>query len=563
MAASSTFSASSCAVIPAPPSAQTAPAPGAFALTLRDVSVLLPGGRTLLHRLNTTFPPQHTGLVGRNGSGKSVLLRVLAGIHPPDTGQVLRRGAIAYVAQNLAPNPGATLADVAGLGPVLAAFTRMAQGEPHPTDFDLLDGQWGIHARLAQALADAGLGQLGASHPAHALSGGELTRVALLGAFLSGTDALVLDEPTNHLDQNARQWLLAQLRAWPGAAIIASHDRELLDTMAHTVALGPNGLHTYGGNFRLYQAQRQAEADAAQAALDHSPTERKAAVQAQRQQHDDQQRRTARNTAAAQNANLAAIYKGQLKRKAQVTAGRVHQRQQENRAQLDDALRQAAARVEPRAAVALMLPATTVPSGKRVLTLEQVVLPFTTGQPPLDLALDGPVRVGVYGTNGCGKTRLLKVMAGQLPPASGQLRRGVPAAWLDQLAQALLPPEVSVPERLQTLHTPLQEGMLRSHLALLGLGAAQVQTPAQQLSGGERLKAALACALWGQEPAQLLLLDEPTNHLDMDAVTAFEQALAAYPGALVAASHDTRFLAALRLTHQLCWTPSGWRLEMC
>lgn len=562
MAAFSTFSASSCAVIPAPPSAQAAPSTSAVALTLRDVSVLLPDGRTLLHRLNTTFPPQHTGLVGRNGSGKSVLLRVLAGIHPPDTGQVLRQGAIAYVAQNLAPDAGATLADVAGLGPVLGAFTRMAQGEPHPADFDLLDGQWDIPARLEQALANAGLGHLGASHPAHTLSGGELTRAALVGAFLSGADVLVLDEPTNHLDQNARQWLMAQLRAWPGAAIIASHDRALLDTMAHTVAVGSNGLRTYGGNFTLYQAQRLAEAHAAQAALDHARTERKTTEQALRQQHDDQQRHTARNTTAARSANLAPIHKGQLKRNAQVTAGRVHQRQEDSRAQRNEAVRQAAARVEPNAAVALMLPATPVPSARRVLTLEQVVLPFTPGEPPLDLALDGPVRVGVSGPNGCGKTRLLKVMAGQLAPASGHLRRGVATAWLDQLAQGLLPPEVSVLERLQTLHTPLQEGVLRSHLALLGLGAAQVQTPAQQLSGGERLKAALACALWGQEPAQLLLLDEPTNHLDMDAVSAFEQALAAYPGALVVASHDTRFLAALRLTHQLDWTPRGWRLEM-
>jgi len=155
---------------------------------------------------------------------------------------------------------------------------------------------------------------------------------------------------------------------------------------------------------------------------------------------------------------------------------------------------------------------------------------------------------------------LLRMLAGQVAPAMGACRACVPLAWLDQHAEALLPPHLTVLQRLRELDTPLAEGELRSRLALLGLGAAQVATPAASLSGGERLKAALACALWRREPARLLLLDEPTNHLDLASIEALEQALAAWPGALAVVSHDVRFLHQLSITHTVSIHNGVWRL---
>jgi ATPase subunit of ABC transporter with duplicated ATPase domains len=170
--------------------------------------------------------------------------------------------------------------------------------------------------------------------------------------------------------------------------------------------------------------------------------------------------------------------------------------------------------------------------------------------------------VAITGRNGSGKTTLLKMMAGIIEPLSGECRTQVRTAWLDQQANALLPPNLSLLERLRELRTPIPEGQLRSHLSLLGLQATQVLTQSSALSGGERIKAALACAIWGNEPAQLLLLDEPTNHLDLYSVLAIEQALQSYKGALVVVSHDERFLASLRLTHTLRHTETGWRLAI-
>jgi ATPase subunit of ABC transporter with duplicated ATPase domains len=151
------------------------------------------------------------------------------------------------------------------------------------------------------------------------------------------------------------------------------------------------------------------------------------------------------------------------------------------------------------------------------------------------------------------------MLAGDLAPQRGVCDVRVPTARLDQRASGL-PQDRSLLQTLDALGAALPEGELRSRLALLGLGAAQVQAPSATLSGGERIKAALACALWRQQPAQLLLLDEPTNHLDLASAQALEDALADYPGAMAVVSHDAAFLEAIAPTHTLTWMPDGWRL---
>lgn len=136
----------------------------------------------------------------------------------------------------------------------------------------------------------------------------------------------------------------------------------------------------------------------------------------------------------------------------------------------------------------------------------------------------------------------------------------VPSAYIDQQL-ALLDDRCSIVEQLNLLDTPLAEAELRTRLALLQLDASRVTRPTGQLSGGERLKAAMAVALWRDTPAQLLLLDEPTNHLDLESVLAFEQALKGFTGAMLAVSHDPAFLQAIEPTHHLTWHPTGWQLE--
>ena len=534
-----------------------------LSLQFQGVVWALPEGQPLWSQpLDIALGAGSTGIVGANGVGKSVFLQLLLGRLQPTTGKVLRSARLHAVAQEVQGSPGSTVADLAGLAPVLRALARLEAGQGTPEDLLRADGQWDLPARWQRALQALDLGHLSADASAEGLSGGERMRVALAGAFVCDAQVLVLDEPTNHLDRGARRWLLDQLAARQGGTLVASHDRELLGVVDAIVELSPAGLRRYGGNWALYAAQRDQERAAAQAALDHARTERERGRRALQREHDAQQRRTAQGRRVGRTANLAPILLGRMKNSAEAQAGREHERQQEARETLDAAVREAARQAPAPVSVALALPQSTVPAGKQVLALEQVRAPLA--QPTLaaiDGVWSGPVRIAITGPNGCGKSTLLRLLAGQLAPASGRVVRGVRAAWLDQHNAQLLPPHASVLQRLAELGSPLPEATLRMRLAQLGLDADRVQRPAGVLSGGERIKAALACALWCGEPAQMLLLDEPTNHLDLASVEALQVALQGFTGALLVVSHDLPFLAALAPTYVWAWHAEGWRLD--
>ncbi|MCA8299420.1 ATP-binding cassette domain-containing protein [Burkholderia sp. AU30198] len=535
-------------------------------IALHHVSFRFDDGVTLFDSLDLSIDRTPTGIVGRNGIGKSQLAQLIAGRCAPSSGTIDRHTPVVYVAQqhddgDASADPR-TVAQIAALDAPLGALTRLADGRAEPHDFDLIGDRWDLAERLRTALDTAGLHDVQPDTPAQALSGGQLARVALIGALLSGAGLLVLDEPTNHLDTPGRAWLRAALDGWRGGIVIVSHDRALLADVQRIVELTPQAVRSYGGNYALYRAQRDAEQDAAQSALDNARAERGRVRRRLEQEHDTIQRHAAASLRDAKTANLSSMAKQSRKGAARSIMGTVRRHQNEFKATLDERVQEAAARVEADAPVLVSLPGTEVSARRQLFTLERAQLPWRIADAAdaITWSASGPVRIALTGPNGCGKSTLLRMLAGELSQRSGECTTHVSAAYLDQRL-ALLDPERSIVEQLGLLDTPLAEGDLRSRLALLQLDATRATQPARQLSGGERLKAALACALWRGTPAQLLLLDEPTNHLDLESVRAIEAALAGFPGAIVVASHDTAFLAALDPTHTMQWHRDGWRYE--
>jgi len=466
-------------VIAAPnhPPADRSATPETFAAALRHVTLRAPDGRVLLDDLDLHLPAARVGLVGRNGAGKSMLAHLLTGAVLPDAGKVVRSVSVAYVPQTIVPGPQDTVASLADLDAVFAALDRVERGIVEAADHELLEGRWDMPAHWARSVAAAGLRPLDPHAAATTLSGGECTRVALIGALLSEAGMLILDEPTNHLDAPARDWLRTQLKRWRGAALVVSHDRELLDDMDRILELSPAGLRSYGGNYSAYRDARLVEDDAAHAALAHARNARRVADRTRHKQHDAQLKRQAHNTNAAKTANLPAIVLGRRRDNAQAHAGREHARETAAQMQLMEAVRAAAADVNATAEVALLLPDTTVPAGRRVAELIDAVPPYPDDAPPLTLTLIGPMRVGLAGPNGSGKTTLLRLLEGSLAPRAGRCNTFVPTATLDQHAHALLAPEHTLLQQLAIWECPLPHGVLRSHLALLGLTAEHVSRP--------------------------------------------------------------------------------------
>lgn len=523
---------------------------------LHQVTCQFPTGETLFGPLTLSLDNALCALVGRNGSGKTRLLRLLAGLEKPSSGHLERSGSCLYVAQQQDISPTTTLAGLLGYEAIFAARKRIDRGDYQPEDLELLDGCWDLNERLTQAFIEARLPAFDPDRYAAELSGGERVRALLCGAFTANADYLLLDEPTNHLDQQGRAWFYAALAKRKGRALVATHDRELLSQVTRILELSPAGLRSYGGNYADYQRQRNAEQQAARSALEHAATERKRERARMHKEHDDSLRRSAKTLRTVDNLNIASFERVKYKAAAKERPGSWRRQHNEQNITLNTAVSEARKRVEEDSPVMFTLPGSQIAQGKQVVVLEELVLPYLA-LPPLNWRLEGPMRVAIRGPNGCGKSTLLKVILGECPPVSGTCRVSVKTAYLDQNLSRLDLSQ-SVMTHLNLHNTPLEEGVLRSRLAQLQLGAESVTLPLAELSGGERLKAALACVLWREETAQLLLLDEPTNHLDLASVQAIEAALADFPGAVIVVSHDNAFLENLALTHELLWREEGW-----
>ncbi|OWV30811.1 ABC-F family ATP-binding cassette domain-containing protein [Halomonas campaniensis] len=530
-------------------------------LTLKGVSYVLSDGRTLFTDLHEQFDARPTGLVGRNGIGKTVLAQILAGLLQPTAGDCQRPSSVHYLAQQVAHPKGASVADLAGIQLTLDALARIEAGSTAIEDFEAVDERWDLPQRFRHELECNGLGYLEATTPASTLSGGETMRVALMGAMLSNADFLILDEPSNHLDRPNRQALIEQLQRWPRGLIVISHDRQLLEAMERIVELTPSGLHSYGGNYTFYAEAKAHEQRNAIDQLNRHKLERQRQERAMRKQRERQEKRQARGNRQGKEANQAKVILDGQKERSENSIGSLRQKQAASRDQLNQRVREAAKQVESEAHITLHgIPVNQV--AKRCLAeLERVELPFVMGATRhISLLLRGQQRIGVVGPNGCGKSTLLRVLAGQIEPLSGTCKVTPEKAYLDQRLENL-EPEKTVLEQLQLANHSTTEGELRMLLAQLGLDAQKITTPSGLLSGGERLKGALACILYADSPPQLLLLDEPNNHLDLPSAQALETLLRSYQGALVVVSHDDAFLENLALTDRLMATEQGWHLE--
>lgn len=527
-------------------------------LTLEGVSLVLPDGRPLFSHLCAQFDARHTGMVGRNGVGKSLLAQILAGLVIPTSGNCSGSQKVRYLAQHLSPQYYDTVAMLAGVDVPLAALTRIEAGSTCQSDFDLVADNWDIRQRLQIQLALAGLDYLSPETATSRLSGGEAMRVALSGATLSDPDFLILDEPTNHLDRSSRDALIAQLNCWPRGLLVISHDRRLLQQMERIVELSSLGLHSYGGNYDTYQQIKALETTAALQQLDHLKIERKRKEQALRDKRERLEKRQSRGSRLGKEANQAKILLGRQKGRSEASAGKHEKQLTETHIRLNQQVENAARNIERAPQIVMHGHSPFEALSHQVIRLTDIRLPFAPVPfNKLELTIYGGQRVAVKGPNGCGKSTLLKILAGQLSPLQGECDIRGNLAYLDQQL-SLLDSQRSVLDQLLAVNTQAGESQLRMQLAQLGLDATRATLPCGQLSGGEQLKAALATVIYAYPPATCLLLDEPSNHLDLVSLEALELLLNQYSGTLLVVSHDEVFLSQLGLTHELVAGENGW-----
>lgn len=531
--------------------------PSGFALaTLSGVAARTPDGSTLFNDLTLAFGAERTGLVGRNGAGKTTLLRLIAGLDAPADGSVALGGRVGWLDQRGDPEPGERVAETLGVADSLAVIDRILAGEG--TDADLEAADWTLESRTGTALADVGLPGLALERATASLSGGEQTRLRLAALLLEEPDLLVLDEPTNNLDVEGRQSILDLLGRWKGGAVVVSHDRALLRRRDRIVELSSLGAEVYGGGYDLYAERKAAERAAAERTLEEAERTVDQVARENRRSLEKKARRDRAGRAYAMKDIEPRIYLSAQAERAETSGARENHLAARKSADAETALAAARERVERLRTLAIPMPSTGLAAGKAVLALDEAGWSTPEGRPilePLRLRLTGPERVAVTGPNGSGKTTLLKLISGAIEPTSGRVARPVETTVLDQHA-AILRPDETLLEAFQRLNPDASVNAAQAGLARFLFRNKAAQRIVGTLSGGERLRAALACVM-GTRPPQLLLLDEPTNHLDLDSIAAVEAALQAYDGALIVVSHDEDFLAAIGVERRIDLRPGG------
>jgi len=506
------------------------------------------GARTLFEDLSFRVGDDaRMGLVGRNGTGKTTLLRILAGTVQPERGtrSVSPRVRVAMLDQKIEPDGEETAFEYArgafrellelmereeavreellkrGDAPA-GELTALAHELGHLHDYFARMGGHSIDNRVEEILEGLGVGRPLWAQPLRTLSGGEKGRVAIARLILSGPDLLLLDEPTNHLDMAATEWLENFLARSSEPFVLVSHDRTLLDRVCTSVAeIEHGGLEQHAGNYTQFARKKLArmEQEAKRYALDLKERER--------------QEDFIRRNIAGQKTKQAQSRRKRLEREGPL---------ERPRGETDEVATFDRLRASRSGSHVIATRGITMGYGSRVL-FQGLSLDLMRGD-----------RLGIVGGNGTGKTTLLRVLNGELVPLEGTVEwgAGVKQAGLDQEAQDLSP-NASVLDTLWDLRPTTDEVQVRNFLGGFLFRGDEVHRKVGTLSGGERTRLGLARLIWSGP--NLIFLDEPTNHLDIASRESLEAALKAYDGTLIVVSHDRYFLDAVAT--QILWLDAG------
>jgi len=483
-------------------------------LEIRDLTYRI-AGRTLIENASASIASGwKVGLVGRNGTGKSTLLRLIAEEAQTGKGAIrLNRGArLGFVAQEL-PASDTALIDLV-LAADLERAALLAEAETAQDPHRIADIQMRLadidahsaEARAAAILTGLGFAQSDLSRPAREFSGGWRMRAALAGVLFSTPDLLALDEPTNYLDLEGAAWLEAFLRKYPHTVLLVSHDRELLNrSVSHILALADARLELFTGGYDAYmkrRAERTAQASAMKAKQDQERAHLQAFV--------DRFRAKASKAAQAQS---------RIKR------------------------------LEKMQDIAVPLSERTLPFpfeapeplASPILELEDAELGYAPGAPVLrhvSFRLDQDDRIVIVGPNGQGKTTLVKSLAGKLALLGGgrKAARALRVGYFSQDQLDELSAGETVLAHIQALDPSLGQAQQRGVAARFGFGPQKVDTKVERLSGGEKVR--LLLGIMAYRKPHLIILDEPTSHLDIDSREALIHAVNGFDGAVLLITHD-------------------------
>lgn len=522
-------------------------------LQAHSLAFAYPGEEPLFQNIHFTLGLERCGLVGPNGSGKSTLLGILSGELTPMRGSLIRDlRPIHYVPQifdRLAEDRKSWLGPAAKL---LAIYASLESGSCRPEDWEYLDLHWPWLARIQAQVERWQVAHALDLSKAQELNQGTVQRLRLALAFASSDALLILDEPSNHLDQDARQILYEQMAEHRSGCLVSSHDRELLLHVDRILELTPEEMRAYGGDYRLYKEQKDFAEASRKATWEDSRRALKKAQRQAREVLEAQARKSRRAHQTREKTGLPKILLGARKRSAQNTEARLQKQHEEKVGTKAEDLRTAAANYWKKPELHVDLQGVKPATQRTLLSVRALNHRFAPDTPllwkeALNFEFYAGDRWAIRGRNGSGKSTLLHLLTGQTPPAEGSIHSRLRSYLVLDQELAILPAGISLMSLWEDPRYASDVSFKRTIAGRLGLGASLIAKPFEQLSGGQRMRAALVlCSIVIDKP-ELIVLDEPSNHLDLETLQCLTETLLALPCSLLVVSHDQHFLEELDL----------------
>ncbi len=523
-----------------------------MSIIISDLSYHFSNQHLLFDQLNFSVEKQEKiAIVGNNGTGKSTLLKLMAGLLQPSEGSILSSSVPYYIPQHTGLL-NKTLAEALGIREKLMALDAILKGSVSQQDYDTLADDWEIETRSKVALSYWQLPPLDLDAPVDRLSGGEKTKVFLASLLIHTPEIVLLDEPSNHLDQSSRELLYRFIDQCKSTLVVVSHDITLLNRLQKICELSGLGIRTYGGNYSFYKEQKAIEVNA----LNESIHEEEKSIRLARKQAQEVRERQERRTASqgAQNKmQVPRIMRNTLRNSAENTASRLKDKHAEIIREGQGKLSELKQQKEQQKELKLDFDNASLHAGKLLTEAIQVNFGYQSGmelwKEPLDFKLYSNDRIHLLGNNGAGKTTFVQLLTGILIPSSGEVKQNhFNWIYLDQ-NYTQVDVDCTVEELAERYNRRnLEEHEVKIRLNRFLFSPDTWKKNCRALSGGEKMRLYLCCLMISNQTPDLIILDEPTNNLDISSLQILTQTIKAYKGSLLVISHDRYFVDEIGVT---------------
>lgn len=516
-------------------------------LTLQDITYIHPNKDLLFIDLDFIVNNhQKIALVGNNGTGKSTLLKILAGELQPSGGLVKADPKPYYVPQLFGQFNDHSVAEALRIDVKLNALREILEGRVTEENMELLNDDWTIEERCHEALAHWGLADLDLTQKMEALSGGQKTKVFLAGIDIHRPETVLLDEPSNHLDISGRKLLYDYITRTSNTLVIVSHDRTLLNLLNTVCELSKRGITTYGGNYDFYAEQKMIENDAMNQDVKSKEKALRKAKETAKESIERQQKLDARGKKKQEKAGVPTIMMNTLRNSAENSTSKMKGIHAEKMGNISQELSQLRKELPGIDKMKMDFDNSTLHTGKTLINARDINFGYDDEllwKLPLTFRVTSGERLVIKGANGSGKTTLIRMMLGELHPTSGTLDRAtVKTIYIDQ-DYSLINNTLSVYEQAQQFNSgALQEHDIKIRLNHFLFTREYWDKSCRALSGGEKMRLMLCSLTISNQAPDIMILDEPTNNLDIQNIEILTNAINEYKGTLLIISHDEYFL---------------------